>query len=256
MRAVAFAENRLSIGRVVGQTIRVLGRNIVAVAAVCVTIAMVSAGFKFWVDTALAAAGPHVVVTARAHAALGSVIDTILNGFTAGAITHLAASDAEGARAGIGSAFVVGARRMLPLLGLNFVLGFGIGFASLLLIVPGAMLAMRWMVAQPVRVVEGGSVGESLTRSSELTKGSRWRLFAVALVLFMLMVVVVFVGGVVVVLSARSGGLAATVGRAAGGFLVVAGYIAISSAGLTMAFVELRRLREGATPGQLAAVFA
>ena len=56
-------------------------------------------------------------------------------------------------------------------------LALGIGCGSLLLVVPGFVLMVRWLAAMPVQVIENRGARASLGRSAELTKGRRWPIF-------------------------------------------------------------------------------
>jgi len=57
--------------------------------------------------------------------------------------------------------------------------GFLVGLACLALIVPGILLAVRWSLAVPAKVLEDKSSGEAMSRSSELTLGNRGRVFVI-----------------------------------------------------------------------------
>jgi hypothetical protein len=59
------------------------------------------------------------------------------------------------------------------------VIGIAVIFATLLLIVPGILLALTWSLALPVVVLERRGVGASMSRSSALTRGSRGRIFVI-----------------------------------------------------------------------------
>jgi hypothetical protein len=59
-----------------------------------------------------------------------------------------------------------------------------IGF--ILLIVPGVYLATIWAVAAQAAVAEHLGPGAALTRSDELTNGSRWRVLGIVLVLYLI----------------------------------------------------------------------
>jgi hypothetical protein len=69
----------------------------------------------------------------------------------------------------------------------------GIVAASILLIVPGIILALRWAVAVPVASVEKTGVMESLKRSAELTRGSRWRVLGAGLLYSLIVAVPIYV---------------------------------------------------------------
>ncbi len=53
------------------------------------------------------------------------------------------------------------------------------GLACIALIVPGLLLAVRWSLAVPAKVLEDKSSGEAMSRSSELTLGNRGRVFVI-----------------------------------------------------------------------------
>src|SRR5579871_3822002 len=65
--------------------------------------------------------------------------------------------------------------------------GIGIGIGFVLLIVPGVVLFLMWALAIPVAVLEDAGLGESVSRSRELTAGHRARVFAIYLLYFFLL---------------------------------------------------------------------
>ncbi len=155
----------------------------------------------------------------------------------------------------IGTCVGVGIRRILPVLGTSLSSSLLTGLASLLLVIPGIMVAMAFWVAVPVCVTENLGVSESLHRSASLTKGFRWHILGVYLLLLLL---------------ALGGGLA--VGFVAGiGFAishiplhpatlfvqyVVTSLIsALSAVGVTTGYYYLRVAKEGVDIDQIAAVF-
>jgi hypothetical protein len=72
--------------------------------------------------------------------------------------------------------------------------GIGITIGLILIVVPGLFLITIWAVIAPVIVLERVGVFESFGRSSELTKGNRWRVFGVLVLLFIITAVI---GGIV-----------------------------------------------------------
>jgi hypothetical protein len=62
---------------------------------------------------------------------------------------------------------------------LSIKVGFLVGLACIALIVPGILLAIRWSLAVPAKVLENKSSGEAMARSSELTLGNRGRVFVI-----------------------------------------------------------------------------
>lgn len=72
----------------------------------------------------------------------------------------------------------------LALIMFGYWIGIGVGF--LLLIVPGIILVLMWSLTIPVAVIEDTGLRDSVNRSTELTKGSRGRVFVIY-VLFLVM---------------------------------------------------------------------
>jgi hypothetical protein len=154
------------------------------------------------------------------------------------------------------SAFEVGARMALPLLGLAIVAGLGMMVGLILLIVPGIFLAVLWLVAAPVLVTEKRDIMESLKRSADLTRGHRWAIFGLlviyAVIWWLTTFVVGLIGGAVGV--ALSGGEpSVTVVLLRPVINVVSAVLA--SAGIASVYYELRTAKEGVGADELAAVF-
>jgi uncharacterized membrane protein len=79
----------------------------------------------------------------------------------------------------------IGLGRFFPIIGLLISVGFLTSLASILLVVPGIMLYLAWSVATPVCVVERLGPFRSMGRSRELTRGNRWKLFGMLLLVFL-----------------------------------------------------------------------
>ncbi len=74
---------------------------------------------------------------------------------------------------------------------LTILVGLGIGVGLVLLIVPGLIFMSMWSLAVPVAVLEDRRITDSMSRSSDLTKGDRWRFF---FILFLFLVITIAVG--------------------------------------------------------------
>jgi hypothetical protein len=127
--------------------------------------------------------------------------------------------------------------------------GIVVAIGLLLLVIPGLIWLAMFFVAFPACVVERLGPIESMTRSAELTKGVRWRVFAVVLVVF---AAAIFVLGAFDVAVLRLGrGLFGTIGN----FVWQAVYGAYFSVLTAVLYSDLRRTREGIDLEQIAAVF-
>jgi hypothetical protein len=123
---------------------------------------------------------------------LGASLLTLVVAAAAQAATIVAVSDVHLERpTSVMESYGKVKNRIPLILGLSIIMGLGIGFALVLLIVPGIILALRWAVAVPVAVLENKGVGDSLARSTQLTEGNRWRIFVIWVLFFILTISVV-----------------------------------------------------------------
>jgi uncharacterized membrane protein len=128
-----------------------------------------------------------------------------------------------------------------------------IGLGFLLIVFPGVILAVGLAVAIPAVVLESGqSASGALSRSWELTRGSRWRIFGLGITLFVLLYIpVVAIGGVMAMLipSGATAGFGATstatiVALAIGGVVQLFIYPLFYCV-LTVTYYDLRVRKEG-----------
>ncbi|MFM9128207.1 MAG: hypothetical protein ACKOTA_11830 [Solirubrobacterales bacterium] len=87
--------------------------------------------------------------------------------------------------------------KLLPLLGLTIVVGILVSIGLILFIIPGIILALIWFVAVPVLIIEDKGVFESMSRSGELTKSNRWRIFGLMVVVYVAIFVVFLIAGLI-----------------------------------------------------------
>jgi hypothetical protein len=102
------------------------------------------------------------------------------------AIIFSVVQDLRGQRVSVGAALQRGIQLFLPVVGVAFLVGILTFVATLALVVPGFIVATILWVAIPVAVVERPGVTASLRRSAALTRGHRWGIFG----LFLIMVVI------------------------------------------------------------------
>ena len=60
------------------------------------------------------------------------------------------------------------------------------GIGIVLCVVPGIMLMVALILVEPLAVLEKGSVSSVLMKSSEMTRGHRWKIFGASIVMWML----------------------------------------------------------------------
>jgi Membrane domain of glycerophosphoryl diester phosphodiesterase len=83
----------------------------------------------------------------------------------------------------------VGVNTYVNLLITNILAGIAIVIGLVLLIVPGVYLLVRFAFIDPAVVLEKKGITEAFSRSSELVKGSWWRIFGIGLLVFILLVI-------------------------------------------------------------------
>ncbi len=147
----------------------------------------------------------------------------------------------------IGESFEVGMRRAAPVVGVALLAGIAAGLASLLLVVPGIIVMCMFYVAVPVCVIEKLGVTSSLGRSRALTKGYRWPIFGLVLLIVIVGFIALFVIGFV-----ASGSIIASQ------LVHFAWQVVATTFGAVLAAViyhDLRAAKEGVDIGKLANVF-
>ena len=247
-------EARFGIGRVVTQTVGAIRRNAVPIVLLCCIAHMAQTAAVYLLDNAATKLLPgQPLWSARL---LSVSISFALYAVLTGGVIYVVVEDLDGRRARLGSAALFGARMMIPALLLTLLVSLS-GLVGSLLIAPGLMLVMRWFVAVPVRVIEGPGFRHVLSRSAVLTKGYRWRLLALWVAYYALVTVLSFLSGVLVKAFAGQGAWMG--GFNPGAYLTTMIFAVITNsihmAGTATVYGELRRVKDGGLPSQLAAVF-
>lgn len=252
MASLAQSEN-IDVGRVVQRGFSAIGGN----AAGLLLLAVLFAGLpSFAMNYVLLANLPAVASNPMDAGYWGTygalLLLTIFGGYLLqAAAVRMVILDLSGRPADLTGSLAAAFGLILPMLGLTIVFSIAIGFALLLLIVPGVILYVMWIVAVPILIEERRGVFGSLSRSSELTRGSRWPIFGLLLIYIIFSVVLSVAFGLFnigdpvqsPVLFALSSAVVAVVNG-----LVMAVMLA-------SLYFELRTVKEGATSDGLAAIF-
>lgn len=108
---------------------------------------------------------------------------TLVLGATVGhaLISRLVISTLDGNGESVGGAVDNIMRRLLILVAMAVLINFGVGLAMVLLFIPGLMLMTAWAMALPAASVERLGPVAALRRSMALTRGARWQVFGVIL---------------------------------------------------------------------------
>lgn len=182
----------------------------------------------------------------------------------------------NGRRPSIGSNVGAAFRRAASVLGIGFTIylvwffaqqamigaellfpSFGGGVAFVLLVVPSIVWALSAVAAIPVAMREGLGAMASMARSRALTKGYRWKIFGLFLIVFALALalrIALFLGFSLVMLwiSPASIPIVGATANAA----VTAIIWTMASIAATVTYIELRRAKEGGGVDELVDVFS
>jgi hypothetical protein len=143
----------------------------------------------------------------------------------------------------IGGLFAAAAPFIGTLIAVGLLAAVGIGLGLVACVVPGLFLLTIWAVIVPVVVLERSGTFAAFGRSAELTKGNRWQVFAIVVLLVLLQGAISFVLGLVAGAVGESFVLYALANLATA--VITA---PLTSLAATVIYLELRRLRAGTAP--------
>ena len=171
-------------------------------------------------------------------------------------LLRAAAAYGDGRREAIGDLIGPAIASALPLFGMTllFYLAISIGFT--LLIVPGVILATVWAVAGPALVFERAGVFGGFARSAALTKGARWRVLGLIVVVFAIYFVALFVLGALVGAAALGTGTSTGLVDPILSAVLQTVFTALWAAIQASLYIELRDWKEGPQGARLADIFA
>ena len=169
---------KFSTGSVLSRSLSVLFRNLISFFVIGLIVYI-----PLFVIGIILTSGVTSEDGAMKSALVIALLAMLLSFVVAGAVAYGVFQDLRGKRAGIGDCLSVGFSRMFPVIGVALLAGLATVAGLILLIVPGFIVLCMLYVAVPVAVVEKPGVMAALSRSADLTKGSRWSIFAIVLVI-------------------------------------------------------------------------
>ncbi|MGA0606527.1 hypothetical protein ACO2Q0_11045 [Phenylobacterium sp. VNQ135] len=266
MTAASVETGKIDIGRVIGDTFKVLGRNFVTF----FVLSLVLTGLPTGVFTALQGAlyqpaegvtfDPDMILWSM----LGGLVTLATTGILQGSLIYATVQDMNGAKPSIGESLATGLRNFLPLIVVSILAALGMVLGFMLLIVPGVMLLVAWSVVLPALIADRTGIFGAFGRSAELTRGNRWRIFGLLLITWIAAMLFGLIFGAIAGVNLLTAGTDAdAIQRAAFSPLNIAINVLsqtltymVTSTGIAVLYVELRKARDGLGPQWLSEIFS
>lgn len=252
MASYAGEEPRIDIGRVVQGGFQAIGRRLPAYLLLAVLLGGVPAFLTQYSILSIEGTEDAQTLWFMSGAGVAGVIIAMIAGAVLqAAVVRCAILDLGGRGCDVAESLVEGLKLILPLIGITILTSIAVMLGLVLLIVPGIIFYLALSVAVPVLVEERRGVIGSMERSAELTKGSRWRIFALVLLYFVVYALLAAGIGAAVLAGGFDAPLGLALLEAVFGTLTAL----LVAAMLASLYVELRTVKEGASFEALAAVF-
>jgi hypothetical protein len=241
-----FAESDFRIGPVITRTARILSQHfliffLIGVVANLPSVLLGQGGEL--------AASPTATTQGTILLIVGGLLSFVLSMISQAVMVHAAFQAMRMRPVSLGESLKVGLARVVPVFLVAILMGLLGGLAFLALIVPGFIVMTMWFVSTPACVVERTGPWTSMKRSAALTKGHRWKVFGLLLLLVLLSAIVA--GLLQVVLMQVGSTILVILGTLLWGALWTAYY----SIAVVMTYHDLRVAKEGIDIEQIASVF-
>jgi len=188
------------------------------------------------------------------------LISMVSRSLVSGCITRATVAYSQGHRASLGECLAVALRRAGPVIVVSILFGIMVLLGLILVIVPGIMLAVMWSVVVPITVEERTGILGAFNRAQNLTRGARWTIFGLFLLIFLIGLgiglVGVLVSTVTIGFSYENPAISSSLPALAVNVVVLTLASAFSSALVTSLFVELREWKDGPEDTKLSDIFA
>jgi hypothetical protein len=165
-----FAEREFRVGSVLNRTWSVLAGNFPA----------------FFLVTAIASLPALVLENLGQNQALiivGGFVGELMRRLSQAMVLFGAFQQMRGRPVRLVESLQVGSRRIVPVIGLAISASVLTTLGFVLLLIPGVIMVIMLFVATPACVVEKRGPFTSMDRSAQLTKGHRWKIFALLLLM-------------------------------------------------------------------------
>jgi hypothetical protein len=180
--------------------------------------------------------------------AVFSLLNMVCSSIASGAIIYGVVQELRGRVFSIADSIQIALHRILPIIGVAICTGILTFLGSILLLVPGMIVACMYYVSMPACVAEQTGVFESMSRSAFLTKGYRWQVFGMFLLIVVGGLILGAIVGLVFAFTGRVGPAVASQAMKA----VVGSFYGVI---VGVFYYQLRVAKEGVDIDKIASVF-
>lgn len=245
---------QFSVGGVLGTGFEVLSKNAVSFGMIALAVTLPSFIYQLINGatpvTTTTTTGDGGLYVERSilggDALLAVLIELVLRQVAVGAISYGVFQELRGQRIALADGMRRAITLIFPIIGVAIVSGLAKLLGLILLIVPGLIVSVMLWVAVPVAVVERPGIMRSLSRSADLTKGNRWPVFGIILLIGIGSLVASFL--VSQVFGATAPGAFVT-------WIVAAAISAFAASVIAVGYATLRQTKEGVGIEEIARVF-
>lgn len=237
-----YAEGEFRVGQILNRTFAILSRNLLPF---CVVTAIAYLPNLLLLERRIPGEAPGRVA---AMAFAGIVLSLVFSALSQAIVLFGAFEDMRGRPVDLVASLKVGLARFFAVIGVALLVGILTVLAAILLFFPAFIVMSMLFVAMPACIVERLGPVKSLGRSSALTKGYRWKVFGLWLVIML----------VTAVGSGMLGGISYATGPIVGGLLkLIWGALAgaFNAIMVVVAYHDLRVVKEGVDTDRIASVF-
>ncbi|MGH7498843.1 MAG: glycerophosphoryl diester phosphodiesterase membrane domain-containing protein [Gemmatimonadales bacterium] len=237
----------LSVGEILDVSFTLYRRHFASLAVV----ALVCSGIPVLLNMYIAASGG--MLQNLSLLPVYYVVLVALNSIATAATVFIVSDSYLGRPINAGTALRRAAPLIVRILICSMLTALVVGVGFVLLVIPGIILIAGLILSIPALVIEGKSASAALSRSWELSRGSRWRILGLLLVLVVLLYVpvaaigaiaAIFLPGASTMILTTGDTTATVIAVAIGGLIQIFVYPLFYCV-LTVAYYDLRVRKEG-----------
>ena len=239
------------VSRVLGRSFSIVGRNVVSFGLVALLLMVPTLLIDLFEQAGVEDHGEQAAFDVTneflALGMLGVVVYLLCWLLITAALVYGTFQELRGQHASVVASLSRGLARMFPVIGVAIVQWVVIMVGWLFFVAPGIVVAMVLWVAIPVAVVEQAGVIASLKRSAFLTKGYRWKLLGISILILVGQSILTTAVEAIIGAELISTWVASwVIGAAAAVIWAVVG---------SVAYHDLRAAKEGVSVTEIARVF-